>query len=343
VFAQYLTTTRIPVFEYTRQGTAVSYHWANVVPGFEMPVKVWVAPGNAVTLNPTEAWQTMTVPDSGSDVRVDENYYVVTQRRASIMTRPAATTASLDAVSVAPDGTIWAAGRAGTIVRSVDGGATWTAASKIRDAGQRDVHGLEAISGTTAYALVSVPDTGWIYRTIDAGRTWTRQYRRVAERGVVLAGFAGRQPWVTTRGDTTSRIFHASHAAATPIRGGSPSAGIAALAFADSLHGIAVGGDPGAPDEVRVNVALTVDGGRTWTRGDTTGVVKYVTGVAYLRGSTGRVVVAVGPRGVFRSRDGGLTWDGVDTQPYNSVAATPKGFIMVGDRGAIATWDGSGH
>ena len=34
VFAQYLTTTKIPVFEYTIRGSTLSYRWTNVVPGF---------------------------------------------------------------------------------------------------------------------------------------------------------------------------------------------------------------------------------------------------------------------------------------------------------------------
>ena len=40
VFAQYLTTTKIPVLEYSMRGNTLTYRWTNVVPGFDMPVRV---------------------------------------------------------------------------------------------------------------------------------------------------------------------------------------------------------------------------------------------------------------------------------------------------------------
>jgi aminopeptidase N len=79
VFAQYLTTTKLPVFEYKVDGSTLSYRWADVVPGFAMPVRVALRGGSDyVMLHPTTAWQ--TVPGAVSDassLRVDENYYVI--------------------------------------------------------------------------------------------------------------------------------------------------------------------------------------------------------------------------------------------------------------------------
>src|SRR5438552_18244543 len=48
VFAQYLTTTQIPVFVYRvqvpdRGGGTLSYHWANAVPGFDIQERVNMA------------------------------------------------------------------------------------------------------------------------------------------------------------------------------------------------------------------------------------------------------------------------------------------------------------
>ena len=78
VFAQYLTTTRIPVFEYRVAGTTLQYRWADVVPGFHMPLRVSLTGGAVTTLTPTTTWQSApgTVPDARR-VRVDDNYYVV--------------------------------------------------------------------------------------------------------------------------------------------------------------------------------------------------------------------------------------------------------------------------
>src|SRR5207247_11153904 len=57
VFRQYLTTTQIPVLEYRLAGDTLAFHWANVVPGFAMPVRVTVAGSSFALLHPTEGWQ----------------------------------------------------------------------------------------------------------------------------------------------------------------------------------------------------------------------------------------------------------------------------------------------
>jgi hypothetical protein len=83
VFEQYLTTTRIPVFEYRLAGPRLSFRWAEVVPGFDMPIRVAVSPDSAVRLAPTESWQTTVLPLAHpEEFRVDENFYV-TARRAN--------------------------------------------------------------------------------------------------------------------------------------------------------------------------------------------------------------------------------------------------------------------
>jgi len=82
VFAQYLTTTQIPVFEYRvqvaeRGGGMLSYHWANVVPGFDMPVRLNIPGLGTRTLRPTEAWQTLEVSSPrAAELSVDERFYV---------------------------------------------------------------------------------------------------------------------------------------------------------------------------------------------------------------------------------------------------------------------------
>jgi aminopeptidase N len=81
VFAQYLTTTKLPVFEYRLDGPTLAYHWADVVPGFDMPIRVVTGPDSSVKLSPTEAWQTATLPlAKPEDFHVDENYLVDIRR-----------------------------------------------------------------------------------------------------------------------------------------------------------------------------------------------------------------------------------------------------------------------
>ncbi|MGH7519680.1 MAG: M1 family metallopeptidase [Gemmatimonadales bacterium] len=77
VFAQYLTTTLIPVFEYQVEGNRLVYRWTNVVPRFDMPVRVNVPALGTRVLRPTEAWQSLEVPSArAAELTVDENFYV---------------------------------------------------------------------------------------------------------------------------------------------------------------------------------------------------------------------------------------------------------------------------
>ncbi|NJD09377.1 MAG: M1 family metallopeptidase [Gemmatimonadetes bacterium] len=81
VFEQYLRTTMIPALEYRIAGTELSYRWSNVVPGFDMPVRVTTSAGQTRVLKPTAEWQQLTV--TGLDPTtflVDANYYVVPKR-----------------------------------------------------------------------------------------------------------------------------------------------------------------------------------------------------------------------------------------------------------------------
>ena len=80
VFQQYLTTTQVPTLEYRLDGSMLTYRWADVIPGFDMPIRVLTGRDQSVTLTPTEQWQTATLALARPDAfRVDENYYVFTR------------------------------------------------------------------------------------------------------------------------------------------------------------------------------------------------------------------------------------------------------------------------
>jgi hypothetical protein len=61
VFEQYLTTTKIPLLEYRVDDGKLSYRWANVVTGFDMPVDVAFpdAPAEFRRIRPTARWTSM--------------------------------------------------------------------------------------------------------------------------------------------------------------------------------------------------------------------------------------------------------------------------------------------
>ncbi|TAM97906.1 MAG: M1 family peptidase [Chitinophagaceae bacterium] len=79
VFHQYLNTTEIPVFEYKIHGSLLNYRWSNVVPGFNMPLKVSFSRDQYVFIYPITAWKSMPVPDI-KDLKVDQDFYVEAKR-----------------------------------------------------------------------------------------------------------------------------------------------------------------------------------------------------------------------------------------------------------------------
>ena len=75
LFAQYLTATAIPVFEYRIEGPALHYRWADVIDGFAMPVDVIVAEGRQARLDATTEWRTAPLTDPAA-FAVDPDWYV---------------------------------------------------------------------------------------------------------------------------------------------------------------------------------------------------------------------------------------------------------------------------
>ena len=84
VFEQYLETTKIPVLQYKLAGSTLSYRWANVVAGFDMPVRIATSATAWQVVTPRESWQTMRVSYSGpSAFRFDNNYYITAENAGS--------------------------------------------------------------------------------------------------------------------------------------------------------------------------------------------------------------------------------------------------------------------
>jgi aminopeptidase N len=79
VFDQYLRDVRIPVLEYRIEGSAVAFRWANVVPGFDMPVRARLSGAGFSVIRPTETWQraefTLASP---RDFTVEPGYFITT-------------------------------------------------------------------------------------------------------------------------------------------------------------------------------------------------------------------------------------------------------------------------
>ena len=78
VFDQYLRKSNLPVLEYKMQGDNLSYHWANCVAGFDMPVRLAVS---GEWLKPTTGWKSTAVTaELQKDFQVNKNFYIVVKK-----------------------------------------------------------------------------------------------------------------------------------------------------------------------------------------------------------------------------------------------------------------------
>jgi aminopeptidase N len=85
LFDQYLRTTQIPVLSYTvgkeKGKTFLVYFWKNCVDGFDMPVRVTVAPGKTAWINPTTKIQKLKITKKKlPNFTVDRNFYVTEEQ-----------------------------------------------------------------------------------------------------------------------------------------------------------------------------------------------------------------------------------------------------------------------
>jgi photosystem II stability/assembly factor-like uncharacterized protein len=136
-------------------------------------------------------------------------------------------------------------------------------------------------------------------------------------------------------------VFHTTDggqtwsAAKTPLRNDSPNAGGFSLTFASGLRGVAVGGDYKNEKDSTGNVAVTEDGGKTWSGPAGAPPSGFRSGVAYV--AARKIYVAVGTSGSDVSVDGGKSWMVAGSDAYNALSFTADGVgWAVGPGGAIA-------
>jgi photosystem II stability/assembly factor-like uncharacterized protein len=190
--------------------------------------------------------------------------------------------------------------------------------------------------------LLSDPVNGRfrILITTNGGRSW----RIDPARNVPQAhspneyGFAASNECITTSGShdawfgsggpAGSRVYRSTDGgrhwkvSQTPLHRGA-SAGVFAVAFRNGLQGLAIGGDFATPATAPRALALTADGGRTWTLvGDAPG--GYRSGATWVPHSAG-TALAVGLTGSDITTDGGFSWRQFDSGSFDTVECTPGG------------------
>lgn len=97
------------------------------------------------------------------------------------------TNVSLRGVSAVDDRIAWASGSKGTVLRTIDGGATWTLIP-VPGEGATDFRDIEAF-GPDEAVIMGIDRPAKIFRTMDGGRTWERTYTDDSP-GMFLDGLA---------------------------------------------------------------------------------------------------------------------------------------------------------
>jgi photosystem II stability/assembly factor-like uncharacterized protein len=260
----------------------------------------WASGANGTivhTVDGGQSWQTQAVPDAAAlDIRdidaIDERVAYA----LSIGPGPASRIFKTEdggahwqtqAINQDPQAfldamTFWSADHGIVMSDSVDGhfvilmtrdGKTWQRVPQSALPPALPNEGAFAASGTNIAVLTSRP-TGSEFAAVGAGGQSARASSSAsasASASISAKSEAtAEHVWIGTGAAGVARVLY-SHdggrtwkVANTPIPAG-PSAGIFSIAFRDELHGVIVGGDYKKERDAVDNVAVTSDGGATWT------------------------------------------------------------------------------
>ncbi len=310
-------------------------------------------------------------------------------------------TAFFIGIHAVDDQTVWAAGSQGRVVRSVDGGASWSTffvpgADSVQF---RDVH---AFDGNHAFVLsIGNGTDSRIYRTTDGGETWDLSFQNEDENAFFdcfsfwdpSTGFAFSDSFegeftlikTTDGGDSWPRIdpaivpdardgegafaasgtcvhtwegghgWFATGASAvdtrvirttdygatwtesiTPIASLTGSEGISTMSILDADHVIVLGGDFTQRDSIYANVAVSSDGGQTWTRGTSAPIGGSVYGSTYVPGTDSPTLIGVAPTGTALTADNAATWTRIDDTNFWTISASSVDGIWAAGPGGVA-------
>jgi photosystem II stability/assembly factor-like uncharacterized protein len=251
-------------------------------------------------------------------------------------------------------------GPASRIYKTTDAGATWT----LQHTNQDPKGFLDAMAFWDATHGVAVGDSVngafSILLTEDGGNTWTPAppsglppalpgEGAFAGSGTNVAVHGANDAWFATGAAAKSRVLHTSDrgrtwtVADTPL-GAGPSTGAFSIAFRDATHGVVVGGDYQKEAAAVDNLAITSDGGRTWTLTRDRKLSGFRSVVAYVPGSK-MSLIALGPQGADWSDDDGRSWSPIDGAGFHTFSFSPSGRtgFGAGGKGAIGRVEISGR
>lgn len=195
------------------------------------------------------------------------------------------------------------------VLRTDDGGATWRRIPPASLPTAQPEEGSFAASGTCiatqrdgrAWIVMNTPARSRLIRTADYGRTWALE--------------------------TLSITTHEGSGAQSVI-------------FRDARHGMVLGGGY-ATKPGDTLIAITEDGGETWSPRSAPSFKVGTWGGSFVHGARTPTVVAVGPSGSAWSNDLGRSWVAIDTLNYWSVGFSPaRTGWAVGTQGRVTRLGG---
>jgi photosystem II stability/assembly factor-like uncharacterized protein len=115
----------------------------------------------------------------------------------TLETQDSGVTVRLRGISAVDSNVAWASGREGTVLRTIDGGKTWSNVS-VPDAKELDFRDVEGFDANTAVVLSIGPGAASrVYRTEDAGKSWKLALKNDDERAFFdCMVFQGDRGWM---------------------------------------------------------------------------------------------------------------------------------------------------
>ena len=225
------------------------------------------------------------------------------------------------------------------LFESTDGGQQWSLLFTAKEGFLDGVKFWDPQNGIILGDVVGGVFT--ILTTANAGRTWNRQNLPPAlpDEGAFAASNSSlfvrgkSEAWFGTSG---ARVFHSRDGgrswtvAQTPMRHDAKSAGIFSLFFKNDNDGIAVGGDYTMATDNLHNIALTSDGGKTWTE-PASRPGGYRSSVV----CSELTCTASGPDATDVSTDGGLSWNRLSEPGFHALSLAGGAIFASGSGGRL--------
>jgi photosystem II stability/assembly factor-like uncharacterized protein len=307
----------------------VAAHWTPQTSGVTTTLRgvsaisdtvAWASGSGSTVLRTADAgrtWQTLTVTTERLDFRDVDAIDARTAYVLSIGTGPAS-----------------------RIYKTTDAGATWTL--QFTNSAPKGFFDAMAFWDATHGIVVgdSIDGAFSILLTADGGKTWTPAPASglppalpgegaFAASGTNVTVHGANDAWFATGAAAKARVLHTRDRgrtwtiADTPLKAGA-SAGAFSVAFRDSTHGVVVGGDYQKEAEAVDNLAVTADGGRTWTLVKEHALSGFRSVVAYVPG-TRMSLIAVGPQGADWSDDDGRSWTAIEGTGFHTFSWSRSG------------------